>query len=68
MATWEDVRRIALALPETEETGKGLGPKWTVKGKPFALDRPLRTSDFEALGDAAPGGPVLAARHLAERP
>ncbi|MVZ99300.1 MmcQ/YjbR family DNA-binding protein [Actinomadura sp. LD22] len=62
MATWDDVRRIALALPETEETRKGLGPKWTVKGKLFALDRPLRKADVEALGDAAPDGPVLGAR------
>ncbi|GAA2171761.1 MmcQ/YjbR family DNA-binding protein [Actinomadura napierensis] len=62
MATWDDVRRIALALPETEETHKGLGPKWTVKGKLFALERPLRKSDLEALGDTAPDGPILGAR------
>ncbi|MFB4300499.1 MmcQ/YjbR family DNA-binding protein [Actinomadura sp. NTSP31] len=62
MATCDDVRRIALALPETEETRKGLGPKWTVKGKLFALERPLRKSDLEALGDTAPDGPILGAR------
>jgi hypothetical protein len=61
MATWDDVRRIALALPETEETRKGLGPKWMVKTKMFAWERPLRKADLEALGDATPEGPILGA-------
>jgi hypothetical protein len=57
MASWEDVRRTALALPETTEQ-----PAWRVRGKLFVWDRPLRQSDFEALGDGAPEGPVLGAR------
>src|SRR5690242_17144639 len=61
MATWDDVRSIALALPETaEESGRTLG--WRVRGKLVVWERPLRKADLEALGDAAPAGPVLGAR------
>jgi hypothetical protein len=63
MATWEDVRRLALALPETsEKTSFGEFAAWQVRAKTFAWERPLRDSDLAALGDAAPTGPVLAAR------
>ncbi|HET6752011.1 MAG TPA: MmcQ/YjbR family DNA-binding protein [Actinomycetes bacterium] len=63
MATWDDVRRLALALPQTveEPSREGLFA-WGVKGKTFAWERPLRRADLEALGDAAPQGPILAAR------
>src|SRR5918993_2549475 len=60
MAAWEDVRRIAAGLPEaTEESGATLA--WRVRRKVFAWERPLRKADLAALGDAAPGGPILAA-------
>ena len=62
MATWEDVRRIALALPETSERQSHGHPAWRVKDKLFVWDRPLRKSDLEALGAAAPEGPILGAR------
>jgi hypothetical protein len=62
MATWDDVRRIALALPETTEKISWGTPAWRVKDKGFVWERPLRNSDFEALGDAAPDGPILGAR------
>lgn len=63
MATWEDVRRLALALPETEERAGGDGLlQWRVKDKMLAWERPLRRSDLEALGDDAPQGPILGAR------
>jgi hypothetical protein len=63
MATWEDVRRIALSLPETAEQGSYDGlPSWRVKDKAFAWERPLRRADREALGDTAPDGPILGAR------
>jgi hypothetical protein len=63
MATWDDVRRIALALPETsEQASYGGAPAWRVRDKAFAWDRPLRRADLEALGPTAPTGPVLAAR------
>ena len=62
MATWDDVRRLALALPETSEReSRGLR-QWRVKAKLFVWERPLRASDLEALGDSAPAGAILGAR------
>jgi hypothetical protein len=62
MASWDDVRRIALALPETSEgTSRDL-TAWSVKDKLFVWERPLRGPDLRALGDAAPTGPILGAR------
>ena len=62
MATWDDVSRIALGLPETtEDSSRGLR-HWNVRGKGFVWERPLRTSDLLALGDDAPDGPILGAR------
>jgi hypothetical protein len=62
VATWDDVRRIALALPETSEAVSWEHAHWRVKDKGFVWERPLRRSDLEALGDAAPEGPILGAR------
>lgn len=62
MATWEDVRRIALGLPETEEKDSRGLPQWRVRGKGFVWERPLREADYEALGAAAPDGPILGVR------
>lgn len=62
MATWDDVRRIALELPETSEgESRGLA-SWGVRGKGLVWERPLRPADLRALGDAAPEGPILGAR------
>ena|SRR5690242_8587298 len=67
MASWDDVRAIATALPETTERVGGhdgtLG--WRVRDKSFAWERPLRRGDLAALaarGEPAPDGPVLAVR------
>jgi hypothetical protein len=62
MATWDDVRRIALALPESSEHTSRELSQWRVKDKGFVWERPLRRSDLEALGAAAPEGPILGAR------
>ncbi len=63
MATWKDVTRLALALPEAEEgTTYGGNRAWTIRKKLFVWERPLRKRDLEALGDAAPNGPILGAR------
>ena len=62
MATWDDVRRLALALPETSEGVSRDLRRWLVKDKGFVWERPLRRSDLEALGEAAPDGPILGAR------
>lgn len=61
MASWDDVRRIALALPETDERSRDGLYQWRVKDKGFAWERPLRRADLAALGDTAPHGPILAA-------
>jgi hypothetical protein len=62
MAGWKDVRRIALALPESREQSKHGSTSWSVRDKCFAWERPLRPADVRALGDRAPKGPVLAVR------
>jgi hypothetical protein len=61
VATWDDVERIALGLPETSEGVRHGHRTWFVKDKGFVWERPLRGSDLEALGEDAPDGPVLAA-------
>jgi hypothetical protein len=62
VATWDDVRRIALSLPETSEQLSRDLQQWRVKDKGFVWERPLRRADLEALGDEAPDGPILGAR------
>jgi hypothetical protein len=67
MATWDDVRRYALALPETFEEPSFGSAAWKVrlgksKSKGFVWDRPLRKTDLKVLGDAAPEGPILGVR------
>lgn len=63
MATWRDVRRIALALPGVTEEGTPTDKAaWTVNKKFFVWERPLRKSDLAALGDTAPTGPILGVR------
>jgi hypothetical protein len=62
MASWDDVRRIALALPETDERTSRESCQWRVKDKLFVWERPLRRKEIEALGQSAPKGPILGAR------
>jgi hypothetical protein len=62
VASWDDVRRLALALPETDEKVSREHRQWRVKEKLFVWERPLRKPDLAALGDAAPEGPILGAR------
>jgi hypothetical protein len=62
MASWDDVRRIALALPESSEVSSRGNASWRVREKGFVWERPLRQSDIRALGAAAPEGPILGAR------
>ncbi len=62
MATWDDVRRLALSLPATTQTSSAAGDRqWRVRSKTFLWERPLRAADLRALGPTAPAGPVLAA-------
>jgi hypothetical protein len=62
MASWDDVRRIALALPETSERASRNLVSWRVRDKLFVWERPLRPADLRALGTDAPTGPILGAR------
>lgn len=62
MATWDDVRRIALSLPDTGERFMHGSRGWHVHNKGFVWERPLRKADLRALGDRAPKGPILGAR------
>jgi hypothetical protein len=62
MPTWDDVRRLALALPETSERLSREKRQWRVKDKLFVWERQLRPKEIEALGAAAPEGPILGAR------
>jgi hypothetical protein len=69
VATWDDVRRIALALPgATEATSRG-NATWVVGKKLFVWERPLLQTDLKALGPTAPDGPILGARveHVAAK-
>jgi hypothetical protein len=62
VASWEDVHRIALALPDTgERLSRGLR-QWWVRDRMFAWERPLRPKEVEELGERAPDGPIVAAR------
>jgi hypothetical protein len=62
MATLADVRRLALALPETSEKESRGQSAWTVNKKNFVWERPLRRGDLAALGEDAPAGPILGVR------
>ena len=62
MATWEDVRQIALSLPETSERTSHGTCQWRVADKAFVWERPLRAKEVQELGQAAPASPILAAR------
>jgi hypothetical protein len=62
VATWDQVREIALSLPATDERISRDLRQWRVKDKLFVWERPLRRSDLEALGDSAPDGPILGVR------
>jgi hypothetical protein len=62
VASWDDVRRMALDLPETSERLSRDLASWQVRDKGFVWERPLREADLRALGDDAPTGPILGAR------
>ena len=50
-------------MPEASEAPSHDGlAGWRVKDKGFVWERPLRRADYDALGDAAPDGPILGAR------
>jgi hypothetical protein len=62
VASFDDVRRLVQALPETTESVSRDHLFWRVRGKGFVWERPLRGTDLAELGDGAPAGPILGAR------
>jgi hypothetical protein len=62
VADWDDVRRIALALPQASERVSREKRQWRVKDKLFVWERPLRDKEVAELGAVAPAGPILGAR------
>jgi hypothetical protein len=60
--TWDDVRRIALALPETSERLSRDLRQWRVRDKLFVWERPLRPREIATLAGDVADGPVLGAR------
>jgi hypothetical protein len=62
MPGWEEVRRIAGALPDVSESTTRGNLFWRVRGTGFVWERPLGRKDRAELGDCAPNGPILGAR------
>lgn len=62
-ATVADVRRCALALPETSEGKRWGNSTWFVGKQSFVWDRPLNKADIKRWGkdNQLPEGPILAA-------
>ena len=61
MASWDDVARICLALPDTSEAVSRDRRQWKVHDRLFVWERPLGRKDVAELGASAPTGPVLGA-------
>lgn len=62
VASWEDVSRIALGLPQAHEELKREQRRWLVKDKLFVWERPLRAKEIASIEGDIHEGPILGAR------
>ena len=62
MASWEQIRRIALEMPGSSERESRGRAQWRVGERLFVWERPLRAGEIKELGNGAPTGPILGAR------
>jgi hypothetical protein len=61
VVTLEQVRSVAMALPEVVEK-TGITVSWSVNTKTFAWERPFSKADLKRLRGNAPKGTILALR------
>jgi hypothetical protein len=62
MVGWDEVRELALAMPEATEAVSYGVPHWRVRNRGFVWERPLRRLDLEFLRLDDQPWPVLGAR------
>lgn len=62
MASFDDVRRIALGLPGTDERVSRGHAQWRVNEKLCVWERPLGKKDIDWMGSRMRDAPILGAR------
>src|SRR4051794_7782830 len=62
MVSWDEVRALALELPDTTEALSWGSAHWRVHDKGFVWERPLRKKELAELGFAEHPEPVLGVR------